>query len=68
MTTDELYDMMKREFDEIKETLKNIDERLRNVETDVAEIKGRRLAIKDWLVIIIAFIAVAISALTYFSK
>ena len=58
MTTEELYDLIQRGLDDIKsemrqgfETLNkrldSIDDRLRNVETDVAELKGRRLAIKE---------------------
>ena len=47
MTTQELYDLMAKGFDDIKTTLASIDNRLRNVETDVAELKGRRLAFKE---------------------
>ena len=43
MTTDELYDIVKREFDEIKTTLVSIDNRLRNVETNIAELKAEGL-------------------------
>ena len=60
MTTQELYDLMSKGFDDIKAEMKrgfeqvnnridNIDNRLRNVETDVAELKGRRLAFKEWI-------------------
>ena len=60
MTTEELYDLMSKGFDEIKVTmiqnfesinrrLDNIDARLRDVEMDVAELKGRRLAFKEWI-------------------
>lgn len=72
MTTEELYDLMKRGLDDIKsemrqgfETLNkrlaSIDDRLRNVETDVAELKGRRLAIKEWIPIGCSVIAVIVA-------
>ena len=68
MTTEELYDMMKRELDEIKTTLVSIDNRLRNVEIDVAELKGRRLALRDWIPISVAVIAVIVSIFTLLKK
>lgn len=46
MTIDELYELMKQGFDRIENRLDSIDTGLRNVETDVAELKGRRLAFK----------------------
>ena len=49
MTTQKLYDLMAKGFDDIKTTLTSIDNHLRNVETDVAELKGRRLAFKEWI-------------------
>ena len=61
MTTEELYDLMSKGFDDIKTTLTSIDNRLRNVETDVAELKGRRLAFKEWIPIGCAVIAVIVS-------
>ena len=61
MTTQELYDLMSKGFDDIKATLISIDNRLRNVETDVAELKGRRLAFKEWIPIGCAVIAVIVS-------
>ena len=72
MTTEELYDLIKRGLDDIKsemrqgfETLNkrldSIDDRLRNVETDVAELKGRRLAIKEWIPIGCSVIAVIVA-------
>ena len=61
MTTQELYDLMSKGFDDIKTTLTSIDNRLRNVETDVAELKGRRLAFKEWIPIGCAVIAVVVS-------
>ena len=61
MTTQELYDLMSKGFDDIKATLTSIDNRLRNVETDVAELKGRRLAFKEWIPIGCAVIAVVVS-------
>ena len=61
MTTQELYDLMAKGFDDIKTTLTSIDNRLRNVETDVAELKGRRLAFKEWIPIGCAVIAVIVS-------
>ena len=61
MTTQELYDLMSKGFDDIKATLTSIDNRLRNVETDVAELKGRRLAFKEWIPIGCAIIAVIVS-------
>ena len=64
MTTQELYDLMSKGFDDIKTTLISIDERLRNVETDVAELRGRKLGfsvLKDWLVAICAVAAIIVS-------
>ena len=61
MTTQELYNLMSKGFDDIKTTLTSIDNRLRNVETDVAELKGRRLAFKEWIPIGCAAIAVIVS-------
>ena len=49
MTIEELYELMKQGFDRIENRLESIDSRLRNVETDVAELKGRRLAFKEWI-------------------
>ncbi len=63
MTTEELYDLMSKGFDDIKTTLTSIDNRLRNVETDVAELKGRRLAFKEWIPIGCAVIAVIVSVI-----
>lgn len=68
MTTDELYDIVKREFDEIKTTLVSIDDRLRNVETNIAELKGRRLALRDWIPIGVAVIAVLVSIIALLKK
>lgn len=61
MTIDELYTLMKEGFDAINKRLDGIDDRLRNVETDVAELKGRRLAIKEWIPITCAVVAVVVS-------
>ncbi len=61
MIIQELYDLMSKGFDDIKTTLTSIDNRLRNVETDVAELKGRRLAFKEWIPIGCAVIAVIVS-------
>ena len=61
MTTQELYDLMSKGFEDIKTTLTSIDNRLRNVETDVAELKGRRLAFKEWIPISCAVVAVIVS-------
>ncbi|MDE0470053.1 MAG: hypothetical protein OYL97_23645 [Candidatus Poribacteria bacterium] len=79
MTTQELYDLMSKGFDDIKAEMKrgfdqvnsrldsvdnridSIDNRLRNVETDVAELKGRRLAFKELIPIGCAVIAVIVS-------
>ena len=72
MTTQELYDLMSKGFDDIKAEMKrgfdqvnsridSIDNRLRNVETDVAELKGRRLAFKECIPIGCAVIAVIVS-------
>ena len=52
---------MSKSFDDIKTTLTSIDNRLRNVETDVAELKGWRLAFKEWIPIGCAVIAVIVS-------
>ena len=61
MTIEELYELMKQGFDRIENRLESIDSRLRNVETDVAELKGRRLAFKEWVPIGCAMIAVIVS-------
>ena len=72
MTAQELYDLMSKGFDDIKAEMKrgfeqvnnridSIDNRLRNVEIDVAELKGRRLAFKEWIPIGCAVIAVIVS-------
>lgn len=72
MTTQGLYDLMSKGFDDIKAEMKrgfdqvnsridSVDNRLRNVETDVAELKGRRLAFKEWIPIGCAVIAVIVS-------
>ena len=72
MTTQELYDLMSKGFDDLKAEMKqgfdqvnsridSIDNRLRNVETDVAELKGRRLAFREWIPIGCAVIAVIVS-------
>ena len=61
MTIEELYELMKQGFDRIENRLDSIDTRLRNVETDVAELKGRRLAFKEWIPIGCAVIAVVVS-------
>lgn len=68
MTNEELYDLMKRGFDDLKAEMKDIrsslisiDARLRTVETDVAELKGRRLAIKEWIPIACSVVAVIVS-------
>ncbi len=72
MTIEELYDLMTKGFDEMKTTLTSIDERLRNVETDVAELRGRKIGfsvLKDWIVAICAIAALiaSIIALTIIS-
>ena len=68
MTIEVLYELMKQgfeqvntRFDRIDTRLDDIDVRLRGVETDVAEIKGRRLAFKEWIPIGCAVIAVIVS-------
>ena len=79
MTTQELYDLMSKGFDDLKAEMKrgfdqvnsridnvdnridSVDNRLRNVETDIAELKGRRLAFKEWIPIGCAVIAVIVS-------
>ena len=58
MTIEELCELMKQGFDRIENRLDSIDTRLRNVETDVAELKGRRLAFKEWIPIGCAVIAI----------
>ena len=70
MKSTELYDLMKsgfeemrRGFDAIDNRLAGIDTSLRSVETDVAELKGRRLAIKEWIPIGIAAVAVIVSVI-----
>lgn len=79
MTNEELYDLMKRGFDQmqsqfldiktemrqgfesINHRIDGIDTRLRNVENDVAELKGRRLAFKEWIPIGCSVVAVIVS-------
>jgi hypothetical protein len=64
MTTQELYDLMSKGFDDLKSTLISIDGRLRNVETDVAELRGRKIGfsvLKDWIVAICAATALIVS-------
>ena len=61
MATQKLYDLMAKGVDDIKAICTSIDSRLRNVETDVAELKGRRLAFKEWISIGCAIIAVIVS-------
>jgi len=68
MTIEALYELMKQGFEKVNTRLDRIDTRLddidgrfRDVETDVAEIKGRRLAFKEWIPIGCAIIAVIVS-------
>ncbi len=64
MTIEALYDLMGKGFDEIKATLAGIDERLRNVETDVAELRGRKIGfsmLKDWIIATCAIAALIVS-------
>ena len=70
MTIEALHEIIKQGFeqtnarlDRIDTRLDDIDPRLHKVETDVAEIKGRRLAFKGWIPIGCAVIAVIISIL-----
>ena len=70
MTIEALHEIIKQGFeqvnarlDRVDTRLDDIDARLRNVETDVAEIKGRRLAFKEWIPIGCAVIAVIISVI-----
>ena len=57
----DLEKALEKNIGDIKTTLTNIENRLRNVETDVAELKGRRLAFKEWIPIGCAVIAVIVS-------
>ena len=71
MELQDLYDLMKDNFAEVKERfaeistrLDGIDERLRQVETDVAELRGRKMGIsvaRDWIVGLSAACALVIS-------
>ena len=68
MTIEVLYELMKQGFEQVNTRLDRIDTRfdhidvqLRDVETGVAEIKGRRLAFKEWVPIGFAVIAVIVS-------
>ena len=68
MTIEVLYELMKQGFEQVNTRLDRIDTRfdgidarLRGVETNVAEIKGRRLAFKEWIPIGCAVIAVIVS-------
>ena len=71
MTIEALHEIIKQGFeqtnarlDRIDTRLDDIDARLRQVETDVAEVKGRRLAFK-WIPIGCAVIAVIISIIAF---
>ena len=55
------FEQVNTRLDRISTRLDDIDVRLRDVETDVAEIKGRRLAFKEWVPIGCAVIAVIVS-------
>lgn len=75
MTIETIHELMKQGFEQVNKgfeqvntrldridtRLDDIDARLRDVETDVAEIKGRRLAFKEWIPIGCAIIAVIVS-------
>ena len=68
MTIEALHEIIKQGFeqtnarlDRIDTRLDDVDARFRKVETDVAEIKGRRLAFKEWIPIGCAVIAVIVS-------
>ena len=55
------FDQVNSRIDSVDNRIDSIDNRLRNVETDVAELKGRRLAFKEWIPIGCAVIAVIVS-------
>ena len=55
------FEQINARLDRIDTRLDDVEARLRKVETDVAEIKGRRLAFKEWIPIGCAVIAVIVS-------
>ena len=55
---------IKKEITTTNTKIDGLDTRLRNVETDIAELRGRRIAfslIKDWLVALCAVAALIVS-------
>ena len=55
---------IKKEITITNTKIDGLDTRLRNVETDIAELRGRRIAfslIKDWLVVLCAVAALIVS-------
>ena len=58
---DDLKTEMRQGFESINKRIDGLDDRLRNVETDVAELKGRRLAIREWIPIGCSVVAVIVS-------
>ncbi len=55
---------IKKEITTTNTKIDGLDDRLRNVETDIAELRGRRIAfslLKDWLVALCAVAALIVS-------
>ena len=57
---------LEKDIDDIKTRLTSIDSQLQNVKTDVAELKGRRLAFKEWIPIGCSVIALIVSIITLY--
>ena len=57
---------LEKDIDEIKTSLTSIDIRLRTVENNVSELKGRRLAFKEWIPIGCSVIALVVSIITLY--
>ena len=57
---------LEKDIDDIKTRLTSIDSQLQNVKTDVAELKGRRLAFKEWIPIGCSVIALVVSIITLY--
>ena len=62
--SNEVFDLLLKSIDEVKETLVSIDARLRKLETAIAEQEGRKkglLTLKDIIVLICAAGAIVLA-------
>ena len=57
---------LEKDIDEIKTRLTSIDCQLQNVKNNVSELKGRRLAVKEWIPIGCSVIALIVSIITLY--